>query len=130
MAPLRPLTNQELKIMAVVWDEGGQTSAKRIHEVLSKQGFERASTYQYIHRCISKGALSRTEPGFICTALIAREETQVEETRKLVDTLFGGSAEKLLVALVDPDAASPEEIDRLRSMVNKAFEPDGSNERL
>lgn len=124
MALSRSLTSPELKVMNVIWDEGGQATAARIYEVLSKEGFERAFVYSLIHKCIGKSAVERVEPGFLCRALVERGEVQLKETKKLVDSLFGGSAEKLLISLVDPSSVSPDEIERLRSIVKKAY---GSN---
>lgn len=50
---------------------------------------------------------------------------QVRETRRLANRLFGGSAERLLVSLVDPNATSQEEIDRLRTLVRDTFKDRG-----
>ena len=121
MGPDRPLTDAEYKVMAVVWERGGEAPAKDIHEVLSQKGYERASTYQLIHRCIGKGALERVEPGFICRSLVDQGELQVSETRKLIDRMFGGSPERLLVALVDPNTTNQKEIEHLRSLINTDF---------
>lgn len=126
MGLLKPLSDGEFKVMSVVWDEGGAVTARRVHEVLSSRdpSYERADTYQLIHRCIKKGALEREEPGFVCRALVGRDEMQVRETKKLLDKLFGGSPERLLAALVEPGAASQEEIDRLRSLVRDVYRED------
>ena len=126
MGLLKPLSDGEFKVMSVVWDEGGATPARRVHEVLSGRdpSYERADTYQLIHRCIKKGALEREEPGFVCRALVERDEMQVKETKKLLDKLFGGSPERLLAALVEPGSASQEEIDRLRSLVRDVYRED------
>lgn len=118
----KPLTDAELEVMSVVWESGGRASAADIYAAISKGGCERAAVYQLIHRLIKKGMLERENPGFVCRALIGREEVQVEETKRLVDRLFGGSAERLLVALVDPKSVSTEEIERLRSMVKDVYE--------
>ena len=120
------MSDGEFKVMSVVWDEGGATPARRVHEVLSGRdpSYERADTYQLIHRCIKKGALEREEPGFVCRALVERDEMQVKETKKLLDKLFGGSPERLLAALVEPGSASQEEIDRLRSLVRDVYRED------
>ena len=110
--------------MNVIWNEGGQATAACIYEVLSNDGFERAFVYGLIHKCIGKGAVERVEPGFLCRAMVERGEVQSEETTKLVDSLFGGSAEKLLISLVDPSSVSPSEIEQLSAIVKKAY---GSN---
>ena len=126
MGPDRPLTDAEYKVMAVVWERGGEAPAKDIHEALSQKGYDRASTYQLIHRCIGKGALERIEPGFICRSLVDQSELQVSETRKLIDRVFGGSPERLLVALVNPNATSQKEIEHLRSLINTDYLDSGT----
>lgn len=122
MNPKRQLVGKEYDVMSVVWDEGGRVPARRVHEVLSKRGTDRAETYQLIHRCIGKGYLEREEPDFVCHALIDRETIQVEETKRLVDRMFGGSAERLLVSLVDTKSTSQEEIGRLRALIKDVYQ--------
>ncbi len=121
MGTKKPLTDAELEVMSVVWESGGSESAANVYAALSGSGCERAAVYQLIHRLIKKGMLEREEPGFVCRALVSRDEIQVEEAKRLVDRFFGGSAERLLVALVDSKAVTAEEIDRLRSMIRDAY---------
>ena len=66
--------------------------------------------------------MEREEPGFVCHALIDRETIQVEETKRLVDRMFGGSAERLLVSLVDAKSTSQEEIGRLRALIKDVYQ--------
>ena len=82
------LFDSELKVMDVLWKEGDLT-AKRISDILHEQvGWNVNTTYTLIKRCIKKGAIERSEPGFQCHALIPREQIQEQETTELINKVF------------------------------------------
>ena len=93
------LFDSELKVMCVLWSEG-DTTAKHISDVLKKEiGWNMNTTYTLIKRCIKKGAIERSEPNFMCHALIPKEEVQEAETNELIDKIYDGSVDKLFAAL-------------------------------
>lgn len=113
------LFDSELKIMDVLWREG-ITTAKRIAEILNEEiGWNRNTTYTLIKRCIDKGAIERTEPGFMCRALIPKEEVQEAETNELINKIYDGSADKLFAALLGRKKLSAEQIEKLRKIVGE-----------
>lgn len=113
------LQDSELKIMDVLWKEG-DTTAKRIAEILKKQvGWNVNTTYTLIKRCIAKGAVQRSEPNFLCHALIPREQVQERETDELINKVFDGSAELLFASLLNRKKLSAEEIARLKQIVDE-----------
>ena len=64
------LSDLELKVMAIIWRNGGQASAKQIFtEMNGEFGYTRGAVYALIHRCIEKRAIEREEPGFICRSI-------------------------------------------------------------
>ena len=103
------LFDSELKIMNVLWQEGDCT-AKYISDVLKEEtGWNMNTTYTLIKRCIKKGAIERTEPNFMCHALIPKEEVQEAETNELIDKVYDGSADKLFAALLGRKKLSKEQ---------------------
>lgn len=113
------LFDSELKVMDVLWREG-DTTAKRIAAVLNEDvGWNINTTYTLIKRCIKKGAIERTEPNFMCHALIPKEEVQEAETNELINKIYDGSADKLFAALLGRKKLSKEQIDKLKKMVNE-----------
>ena len=111
------LFDSELKVMDILWKEG-DTSAKDIAEKLNKQvGWSKTTTYTVIKKCIDKGAAGRSEPGFICRALISRKEVQEAETKELVDKIYDGSVDKLFAALLGRKKLSAEQIQKLKQIV-------------
>lgn len=113
------LFDSELKIMNVLWQEGDCT-AKHISDVLKEEtGWNMNTTYTLIKRCISKGAIERTEPNFMCRALIPKEEVQEAETNELIDKVYDGSVDKLFAALLGRKKLSKEQIQRLKDIVEE-----------
>ncbi len=49
---------------------------------------------------MSKGAIERIEPNFVCKALISKEEVQKQETETLINKMFGGSSENFFQLLL------------------------------
>ena len=77
------------------------------------------TTYTLIKRCIKKGAIERSEPNFMCHALIPKEEVQEAETEELINKIYDGSADKLFAALLGRKKLSKEQIGNLRKMVEE-----------
>ena len=75
------------------------------------------TTYTLIKRCIKKGAIARSEPNFMCHALIPKEEVQEAETKELVDKIYDGSVDKLFAALLGRKKLSAEQIQKLKQIV-------------
>ena len=87
------LFDSELKVMEVLWEQGTK-SARDIVDVLSQRiGWNKNTTYTVIKKCIEKEAVSREDPGFLCTPLVTRDEVARSETEQLIDKIFGGSCE-------------------------------------
>lgn len=113
------LFDSELKVMDVLW-RNGDCTAKYISDVLKEEvGWNMNTTYTLIKRCIKKGAIERSEPNFMCHALIAKETVQEAETNELIDKIYDGSADKLFAALLGRRRLSKEQIDRLRETVGE-----------
>lgn len=112
------LFDSELKVMDVLWKEGDIT-AKRISDILKEQvGWNMNTTYTLIKRCISKGAIERSEPNFLCHALIQKGQIQDQETTELINKVFDGSADLLFASLLNSKKLSADEIERLKQLVN------------
>ena len=114
----KKLQDSEIKVMNVIWREG-EVTAKRVAEILGAEtGWNVNTTYTLIKRCIEKGAVERFEPNFTCRAIVKKEDVQRAEAETLLDKLFDGSADKLFAALLGSERLSPEEIAKLRSMID------------
>ena len=111
------LFDSELKVMDILWRKGDQT-AKQIADLLREEtGWNVNTTYTVIKKCVTKGAIRRSEPGFQCHALISKTEVQAAETEALIGKLFDGSADKLFSALLGRKKLTAEQLTALKEIV-------------
>lgn len=111
------LFDSELKVMDVLWRDGDKT-AKEIASILEKEtGWNINTTYTVIKKCVAKGAVRRSEPGFQCHALISKTEVQAAEMEALIGKLFDGSPDLLFASLLDSRKLTAAQLERLRKLV-------------
>ena len=113
------LFDSEFKLMMLLW-EYEPISAKGL-SILAKEtiGWNKNTTYTVIKKLVDKGVIKRTEPDFICSSLVSRADVCCAETKSLIDKLFGGSKTALFSALLEDETLSQEELDELRTMLDK-----------
>ncbi len=109
--------DSELKVMEILWNDG-DLSAKQLAATLARQvGWSKTTTYTVIKKCIEKGAVRRTEPGFLCHALLTRREVQEFETTELINRMYDGAADRLVAALLGRKSLSSLDIEKLKQML-------------
>lgn len=114
------LYDSERKVMEALWEADAPLTAKEIAISLGERvGWNKNTTYTVIKKCIDKGAIERQEPNFQCFPLIRREEAQAAAVSELVDKVFDGSASLLFASLLNGKQLSPEEIKRMRTMIDE-----------
>ena len=80
--------------------------------------WNKTTTYTIIKRCIDKGATERIDPGFVCHALVSRQDAQEYETDELINKMYDGSADMLVASLLNSKRLSRDEISALKDLVN------------
>jgi predicted transcriptional regulator len=116
------LTPLELQIMQVLWDAGPST----VGAVQEKLGSDLAYTtvQTMLNVLLRKKKVRRTPVGraFAYQAAISREGAMGSAVKDLVARMFGGSGEALLMALIDAQQITPEEIARASKLVARGDE--------
>lgn len=111
--------DSELHILEILWTRG-ELPAKDIAAVAAEQvGWSKTTTYTVLKKCVAKGLVRRTEPGFVCCALVSREDVQQQETQELINRMYGGRADRLVASLLEGKALDSQELARLRKMVEE-----------
>lgn len=114
------LFDSERKVMEVLWEADAPLTAKAIAAKLGELvSWNKNTTYTVIKKCIDKGAIERREPGFQCVPLVRREEAQAAAAAELVEKVFDGSASLLFASLLSKKQLPPEEIHRLRELIDE-----------
>lgn len=86
----------ELNVMELLWSNNNLPAKDMAKIIKDYIGWEKNTTYTVIKRLIDKGAVKRTDPGFICEALITKKDVQKIETEALIDKVFDGKLEVFL----------------------------------
>jgi predicted transcriptional regulator len=111
------LTPLELEIMQVLWDAGASTVA----DVQSRLEGELAYTtvQTMLNVLLRKKKVRRTPAGraFAYEAAISREGAISTTVGDLVERMFGGSGEALLMALIDTRQVTPEQLARAQKLL-------------
>lgn len=116
---IQKLYDSEIKIMELIW-EHEPVSAKDVSLIATEQiGWNKNTTYTVIKKLEAKGYVCRTDPGFICTSLISKEDVRKAETEGLINKLFGGSKKALFSALLEDEKLTKEDMEELRKMIEE-----------
>jgi BlaI family penicillinase repressor len=115
----RRLGDLELQILNVLWERGPST----VRQVLEALPVTPRPVYQTVLTMMrlmhEKGYLDRREQGRAHVYQAKLRETPTKRTllEGLIDTAFGGSAEALMVRLIEDEKLSPEEIERVKKLI-------------
>jgi predicted transcriptional regulator len=94
------LTKLELRIMQVIWKRGNSTVAEVQAEMRPPLAYTTVQTVLNILE--RKGKLNRELEGraFVYTAKVSEEKAYGQSLRDLIDRMFGGSSEELVMSLL------------------------------
>jgi len=120
--PSEPLSDAQLEIMNLVWDAGERTVADVWQTLAERRGIARNTVQTMLVRLEEKGWLTHREAAgaFIYSATVPREQAQQQSVERMLDTVFRGSAEGLVLTLLQSRGLSKEEAARIREMIRKA----------
>ncbi len=118
---LSSLTDLEIDIMNVVW-RLGRATVRQIVESLRNQRPLAYTTVQTVLSILTqKGVVRYTREGraFVYTAIVKPEGVRQETIRAVVDKLFAGSPQSLVMHLIETDALTAEETESLRNLLDR-----------
>jgi BlaI family transcriptional regulator, penicillinase repressor len=120
------LTEREAQIMDVIW-RLGEATAEQVREALP--GTPHDSTVRTLIRVLeTKGYLTHEARGkaYVHRALIGRQKAQRVALRSVLTRFFAGSAEDLVLRLIEDEHLSQKQLDELR---RSATLPTGAKRR-
>jgi predicted transcriptional regulator len=115
------LFEAELRLMEIVWAHAPVTAKELSLLAAGEIGWNKNTTYTVLKKLVEKKAVWRSEPNFLCTALITREQVGTAETRKLIDRLYDGSSKAFLAAFRQKEKLSQSELAELKDIIDKGF---------
>jgi BlaI family penicillinase repressor len=119
---LPELSPAQDEIMAIVW-ERGEISASEVRRILSQtRTIARNTVRTLLERMEEKGWLIHRADGrtFLYAAAQPQQDTIGRKVHNIVETVCGGSAETLVTALLDYRGLYPDELKRIRQLLDQA----------
>ena len=119
------LTKLELQLMQVIWRRGASTVAE------VQEGLAQELAYTTVQTMLNilerKGKLTRKLTGraFTYSASVTEARALRTAVRDLVDRMFGGSSEELVMSLIRSKEIDAERLAKLSKKVRKQMEKEG-----
>jgi BlaI family penicillinase repressor len=114
-------TESELEILQILWSKGLAT-VREVHEDLaSTKDVGYTTTLKLMQIMHEKGLVKRDDSmrTHVYQAAVNKERTQKHLLGKMIDSLFGGSPTQLVIQALGEHKASPEELEKIQSLLNE-----------
>ncbi len=114
------LTNLELKLMNIVWKRGKAT-VKDVKNALPKRKPLAYSTVLTVMRILERKGFVRHETDnrtYVYYPIVSRDEVVQSMLRNTANRLFDGSAELLMVNILQKEELNLEELRRLKQLIS------------
>ncbi|MBN1112602.1 MAG: BlaI/MecI/CopY family transcriptional regulator [Bacteroidales bacterium] len=122
-------TESELEILQILWSEG-DCNVKQINDILNqKREVGYTTTLKTMQIMFDKGLLSREKDKrtHIYKAELQKEDTENMMISKLMNSVFEGSAVKLVMRALGSQKTSTEELEKIKSLINE-IEKENNNQ--
>ena len=118
--PIRKPTDAELAILRVLWSRGPST-VRQVAAAMDREGGY-TTVLKLLQIMTEKRLVTRDESSrtHVYAAAYTEDQTQRQLVIDLVDRAFDGSAAKLVLQALASTKTTPEELDEIRRLVNKA----------
>lgn len=113
-------TESELEVLQILWELGPST-VRVINDRLNrdkKVGY--TTTLKIMQIMAEKGILSRDTENktHIYSSLISQDAAQQQMLDKLLNTVFGGSAKKLVIQALGNHKSTKKELEEIKKLIN------------
>jgi predicted transcriptional regulator len=121
MADSPGLSEAEMEVLKALWAHGPGT-VRRVKEVLVGRRWAYTTVLTLLQRLVAKGYAVSEAAGvaYVFRAAVTREEVLERRLKETAEELCDGSAAPLLLALVQGNKFSPEELARFRRLLDEA----------
>lgn len=113
-------TPLELQLMQVLWEQGPKT----VHDVQQALGTKRKLAYTTVQTMLNllyrKKKVKRVleNRAYVYHPIVSHEEAARHAVDDMVDRMFGGSPESLVMSMVESDRLTPDDLRRLSRLID------------
>lgn len=115
---MQQISDYELELMKVIWNNGGSALYAEIVGALSDKGMNwtKNTVITLLSRLIEKGLLKTSKIGHRnrYTAIVTANEYQASQTTSFLDKVYEGNAKGLVTTLIQKDLLSAADYEDLK----------------
>jgi BlaI family transcriptional regulator, penicillinase repressor len=119
-ARIKP-TDKEMEVLQILWQKS-QASVKEVHEELGGESTNGYTTILKIMQIMhDKGLVTREKNGklHLYKAMSSPENTRTQLLDKMINTVFQGSASKMVMSALGSSNPSKEELKEIRNYLDQ-----------
>jgi predicted transcriptional regulator len=125
---VRP-TESELELLGILWDRNSATVRELFEAVNETRPVVYTGVLKLMQIMTEKGLVKRdeSERAHVYRAAISQSDTEQRLLRELSDRFFAGSAAQLALRALEIDQASQQELEAIRSLIQKKIDKTSRN---
>ncbi|HBY61557.1 MAG TPA: CopY family transcriptional regulator [Solibacterales bacterium] len=114
----RGLTPLELEIMSVLW-QAGPANVQGVQERLTSRELAYTTVQTMLNVLHRKGKVKRElkDRAYLYRPVLSRQRAERNAVGELIERFFGGSADRLVLNLIETKQLTPERLEELRRLV-------------
>jgi predicted transcriptional regulator len=115
------ISEAEAVIMEVLWQHAPRSAEDILAEVAPRQGWQEGTVKSLLNRLLKKKAIKAERDGrrYLYTPLLSREKYVSQESKGLLDRLFGGRVAPLVAHFSEQRKLSKKDIAELRRLLEE-----------
>ena len=119
-SPSPSISEAESQVMAALWARAPQTSEEVVASLARTTDWHEKTIRTLLNRLLGKGAVSAERDGrrYLYRPVLTREQWQSQESRNLLDRVFGGRVAPLLAHFSRHEKLSTRDIAELRALID------------
>lgn len=114
------ISEAESRVMEVLWRKAPQSSEEIVATLRHDSDWHEKTIRTLLGRLLGKGAVSAEKDGrrYLYAPVLAREQWQSQESRNLLDRVFGGRLSPLLAHFSEHEKLGAKDISELRKLLD------------
>jgi predicted transcriptional regulator len=115
------ISEAESHVMGLLWRNAPQGSEELVAALQPDTGWHENTVRTLLNRLVRKGAVRAEREGrrYLYSPVLTREQWQTQESRNLLDRVFGGRVAPLLVHFSRNEKLSARDVAELRKLVDR-----------
>jgi len=118
--PVPAISEAESRVMEVLWRRAPQASEDIVAAVQRDSDWHEKTIRTLLGRLLGKGAVSAEKDGrrYLYAPVLTREQWQSQESRSLLDRVFGGRLGPLLAHFSEHEKLGAKDVAELRKLLD------------